>query len=107
MMLFRAGAQPVVLSVNMPAAAARPTPARTGAELDVILLDAEHRQSLAAMRVYARAGLTVGAVACESEAWWAPSLRSHACSMRAIVPDLGSDANAYVNALLDMLNEHP
>ncbi len=107
MLLFRAGVQPALLPVSTPAPAARPRQARTVGEVDVLLLDAQDRQSLAAMRVYARAGLTVGAVACESEAWWAPSLKSKVCALRAIVPDLGGDANAYVNALLHLLDEHP
>jgi predicted ATP-grasp superfamily ATP-dependent carboligase len=106
-MLFRVGGQGSRLPLGMPTAPAHPSLTPKVAELDVLLLDAEHRQTLAAMRVYARAGLTVGAVACESEAWWAPSLRSRSCSMRATLPDLGIDAQAYVKALLDMLDEHP
>lgn len=75
--------------------------------LDVLLLDAEHRQTLAAMRVYARAGLTVGAAACESDAWWAPSLRSRWCSLRATVPDLSQDVDGYATAVLALLDAHP
>src|SRR5438105_15774839 len=101
MMLFRAGAQPVGIS-GLPSdgighKGVGPTSVTRVQQVDVLLLDAEHRQSLAAMRAYARAGLMVGAVACESEAWWAPSLRSRWCAVRATVPDLTSDAHAYVD----------
>src|SRR5579859_778275 len=76
-------------------------------KLDVFLLDAENRQALAMMRVLARAGLAVGAVTCESEAWWAPSAKSRFCSLHAIVPNLASGAQAYTQAILDLLDEHP
>jgi predicted ATP-grasp superfamily ATP-dependent carboligase len=78
-----------------------------GAELDVLLLDAEHRQTLAAMRVYARLGLRVGAVASASEAWWAPSLRSRWCQAAAAVSDLSTDAAGYADDLLAFLDDHP
>ena len=76
-------------------------------QIDVLLLDAENRQALAMMRVLARAGFSVGAVACQSDAWWAPSLKSRFCARRAIVPDLSSDPQAYVQAILDLLDEQP
>jgi predicted ATP-grasp superfamily ATP-dependent carboligase len=75
------------------------------ASVDILLLDAECRQTLACLRVYARAGLRAGAVACESEAWWAPSLQSERCSLRAVVPDYTSDADGYVDALLAVLEQ--
>src|SRR5258708_15022842 len=111
MMLFRAGAQPVRPAATAPAVIGRmiqePNKARDVHDLDVLLLDAENRQSLAAMRAYARAGLTVGAAACESEAWWAPSFRSRWCSLRATLPELTTDAEGYVKGLLTLLDEHP
>src|SRR5262249_16295174 len=73
-------------------------------QVDVLLLDAECRQTLASMRSYARAGLRVGAVACESDAWWAPSLKSRACSMRAAVPSYTSQPDAFVDRLLDLID---
>jgi len=76
-------------------------------KLDVFLLDAENRQALAAMRVLARAGLAVGAVTCQSEAWWAPSAQSRFCCRHAIVPNLASEPRAYAQAILDLLDEHP
>jgi predicted ATP-grasp superfamily ATP-dependent carboligase len=76
-------------------------------QIDVLLLDAENRQALACMRAYARLGLGVGAVACESDAWWAPSFRSRWCSLSVAVPDFALSADAYVDALLDLLDRYP
>jgi predicted ATP-grasp superfamily ATP-dependent carboligase len=70
--------------------------------IDVLLLDAEVRQTLACMRTYADAGLLVGALACESEAWWAPSLQSTRCELAAVAPDYGRDPSGYVDVLLDV-----
>lgn len=75
--------------------------------LDVLLLDAHNRQALACLRTYARAGLRVGAVACAADAAGAPSFRSRWCSLRTVVPDFATDANAYVDALLALLHKHP
>ena len=75
--------------------------------LDVLLLDAEHRQSLAALRVLSRAGLRVGTAACESDTWWAPSMRSRFCGFRASMPDLSDDGAAYVAAVLRLLDVQP
>ena len=111
MMLFKAGAQPIgtsaTASVAIEPMSNKPARARPVHEIDVLLLDAENRQTLAAMRTYARAGLRVGAVACESEAWWAPSFRSRRCSLRATVPELSTDADGYAQAVLTLLDEHP
>ncbi len=76
-------------------------------QLDMLLLDAQYRQTLACMRVYARSGLRVGAVVCAPDAWWAPSTRSRWCSLSAVVPDFAQDAGSYVDALLVLLDEHP
>jgi len=75
--------------------------------VDVLLLDAECRQTLACMRSYARSGLRVGAIACAADAWWAPSTRSRWCSMSAEVPDYAADPDAYVDALLAVIEQHP
>src|SRR5437879_6146146 len=111
MMLLRAGAQPLGPAAIAPAVIGRmiqePYKASRVHALDVLLLDAENRQALAAMRAYARAGMTVGAVACESDAWWAPSFRSRWCSLRATLPELTTDAQGYVEGLLTLLDEHP
>src|SRR5258708_3437528 len=110
MMLLRASAPPTAPSHTAPAMVGRAIGTQATSrtmDLDVLLLDAELRQTLAPVRVYAHAGLRVGAVACESESWWAPSLRSRWCSMRATVPDYSADADAYVDAVLRLLDEHP
>src|SRR5579859_6802416 len=74
-------------------------------DLDVLLLDGEYRQTLATMREYARVGLRVGAAACASEANWAPSLKSRFCSTRAVLPEFSTDIEAYVDAVLALLDE--
>jgi predicted ATP-grasp superfamily ATP-dependent carboligase len=73
--------------------------------LDTLLLDAECRQTLTAMRAYARRGLPVGALASHSDAWWAPALRSRWCSFAAEVPDYTVDARAYVDGVLAAAEE--
>ena len=82
---------------------------RSGARTppEVLVLDAHHRQSLAAMRSLTRSGIDVGAVACRSEADRAPALRSRWCRLGAIVPDFENDADGYVDALLDLLAAYP
>ena len=105
------------IRVTCASAAAVPTPAshtilsegktRRGQPVDVLLLDAQYRQTLVCMRVYAAAGLRVGAVACASEAWWAPSFKSRWCSLRVTAPDFELDADAYVNALLEQVDAYP
>jgi predicted ATP-grasp superfamily ATP-dependent carboligase len=110
-LLFRAAAQPGLLPALAPSAVGftveSTRAARTSTPLDVLLLDGENRQTLAALRVYARAGLDVGIAACAPDAWWAPSLKSRWCAMRATVPDFHSDPAAYINALVGLLDEHP
>jgi predicted ATP-grasp superfamily ATP-dependent carboligase len=73
--------------------------------VDVLLLDAQYRQVLACLRDYAGAGLRVGAVACESEAWWAPAMRSRWCAVHASVPDFSADADAYLMAVTNLVKE--
>jgi predicted ATP-grasp superfamily ATP-dependent carboligase len=94
---------PSIVNMNL-TSAARPV---SSTQLDVLLLDAEHRQTLASMRDFARAGLRVGVVVSESDAWWAPSARSRWCHSCTIVPDLAVDAEAYATAVLAYLDEHP
>jgi predicted ATP-grasp superfamily ATP-dependent carboligase len=80
------------------------TPA--GLELDVLLLDAQYKQTLAAMRAYARTGLRVGAAACEADAVRAPTLRSRWCLVRAALPNVSTNRDAYVDAILELLDRH-
>jgi len=72
--------------------------------LDVLLLDGQYRQALSCMRVYAQQGISVGAVACESEADLFTTARSRWCSMSALVPDFERDPSAYVDAVLDLVD---
>jgi predicted ATP-grasp superfamily ATP-dependent carboligase len=71
------------------------------------VLDAEHRQALTTMRSLSRSGIDVGAVACISEALWAPAFKSRWCRFSAAVPDFDKDADAYVDAIADLLDKHP
>jgi predicted ATP-grasp superfamily ATP-dependent carboligase len=73
---------------------------------DVLLLDGEYRQTLTALRAYAREGLRVAVVACESREDSALSLRSRYCSYKALVPDFTWDADGYVDALLNLVAEY-
>jgi predicted ATP-grasp superfamily ATP-dependent carboligase len=75
--------------------------------LDVLILDAQYRQALTCMRVFSRAGLRVGTVACQSDAEGAPAFRSRWCRLRAVVPDVADDADAYVDTLLKVLETCP
>src|SRR5205823_3837938 len=84
----------------------REVKARRRGEIDVLVLDAHYRQALAAVRALGRAGLAVGAVACESDASWAPALRSRWCRLAAIVPDFDREIDRYVDAVLRLIDEH-
>jgi predicted ATP-grasp superfamily ATP-dependent carboligase len=68
--------------------------------VDVLVLDAENRQSLAAMRSYGRQGLTVGAVLCASQPR-APSFDSRWCGARLRVPDYSDGGDAYIDAIIE------
>src|SRR5438105_2185461 len=109
MMLFRAGLQHTAASVAtcevMAPTIRRSARAAKSSDVDVLLLDGETRQTLAAMRAYARAGLRVGAVTCASDEPWAPSLRSRACSVHATVPDYNTGPDAYVDAVVALLDQ--
>lgn len=80
---------------------------RSCPSLDALLLDGHHRQMLACMRIYGRSGLNVGAVVGESDAWQAWSLKSHWCSLSAVVPDVEQGADTFASALLSLLEEYP
>jgi len=80
---------------------------RRRSQIDVLVLDAHYRQALAAVRALGRAGIAVGAVACQSEASWAPALKSRWCRFAATVPDFGHKGDGYVDAVLRLLDEHP
>ena len=71
------------------------------------MLDAHYRQALAAVRTLGRGGLAVGAVACVADASWAPALKSRWCQLTATVPDFDNEVHCYVDAVLDLLDQHP
>jgi len=75
----------------------------TDMRLDVLLLDGHYRQALTCLRVYAQQGMSVGVVACESDADLFTTSRSRWCSMAATVPDFDRDAAAHVDAVLDLV----
>ncbi len=91
----------------MPASTGHPVRGRTarGADLDVILLDGQYRQTLESARVYGESGLRVGIAACDTEARWAPSFHSRWCDASMSLPDFALDSPAYVDALLSVLEE--
>jgi predicted ATP-grasp superfamily ATP-dependent carboligase len=74
--------------------------------IDVLLLDAHYRQVLTCMRVFAQAGLAVGAATGISDSRWAPSFRSRRCAARATLPDL-ADGESYVDGVLAILDAMP
>jgi predicted ATP-grasp superfamily ATP-dependent carboligase len=74
---------------------------------DALVLDAQFRQSLAVMRSLSRSGVRVGAVACKSEARWAPALKSRWCQQQSIVPDFEDNPKAFGDAVLTLLDEQP
>jgi predicted ATP-grasp superfamily ATP-dependent carboligase len=82
-------------------------PAGKRPTLDILLLDAEYRQTLAALRVYSRMGLSAGVVASASEAAGAPALASRYAQVQAIAPDFATDPDGYVDALLELLELYP
>lgn len=73
-------------------------------QIDVVVLDAHYRQALAVMRSLGHSGINIGAVACRSEAEWAPAFKSHWCRLRAVVPDF---ADGYVDGVVALLDEFP
>jgi biotin carboxylase len=80
-------------------------PAGRGA-LDVLILDAEYRQALAALRSLSRSGLRVGAVACQSEVDGALAFKSRWCQLSAVAPDFSTDPTLYVESILGLLDRY-
>ena len=76
-------------------------------EIDVLALDGQYRQALAAVRSLARSGLNVAVVAGAADAGWAPALRSRWRRISAIVPDFDVDPDGFVDAVLGLLDQYP
>jgi predicted ATP-grasp superfamily ATP-dependent carboligase len=72
----------------------------------VLVLDAEGRQALAAVRTYGRQGLAVGAVACESQQRVALAQRSRWSRLAPVVPDFSEAPDAYIAAVLALIDRH-
>ncbi len=82
-------------------------PAGKRGALDILLLDAEYRQTLAALRVYSAMGLKAGVVATAIEASGAPAFATRYARVCAIVPDFAANPEGYVDALLELLDLYP
>src|SRR5438128_9441905 len=67
--------------------------------LHVAVLDASERAGLVCVRSLGRAGLRVGAFA----AWAAPAFRSRWASATGSLPDYAQGADAFVDAVLDLV----
>src|SRR5258706_15423094 len=81
----------------------------SSSHIDVLMLGAHNRQAVSCARVYGRRGLGVGLVGCEQDAAApVPAFASQWCSVRAIVPDFSPHADAFVDALLALIDRyHP
>jgi predicted ATP-grasp superfamily ATP-dependent carboligase len=64
--------------------------------VQALVLDAEQRQSLVAIRSLGRAGIPVGALACKA----APAFRSRWCAAAALVSDFAEDEESFVEEVL-------
>jgi predicted ATP-grasp superfamily ATP-dependent carboligase len=82
-------------------------PAGRPVRYDALVLDAQYHQALATMRSLARAGHSVAAAACSSEALEAPSFQSRWCAATSILPEITTDPDGYVDALLELLDAEP
>jgi thioredoxin reductase/predicted ATP-grasp superfamily ATP-dependent carboligase len=66
-------------------------------ELDALILDADQRQALVAVRELGRAGLRVGAAECAPEA---PAFASRWCDTSVVLPDFAEQDGPFLDALL-------
>jgi predicted ATP-grasp superfamily ATP-dependent carboligase len=83
--------------------------AKGSGDYDVLILDASMKQSLASVRSLGRAGLRVAAgesVAQFDPAVPLPTFRSRYCRGRLVLPDLISDAPAFVAAVTEFVRHH-
>jgi predicted ATP-grasp superfamily ATP-dependent carboligase/thioredoxin reductase len=75
---------------------------RRGTSLDVLVLDAEQRQSLVCVRSLGVAGMSVGAFASER----APAFSSRWCKVAGLVPDVAVASDAFVDAVVERAIRH-
>jgi predicted ATP-grasp superfamily ATP-dependent carboligase len=87
-----------------------PDQAPDNAGYDILILDAEHKQSLAAARSLGRAGLRVAmgeSLALYRERPPLPAFCSRYCARAVVLPSHADDLDAYVAAIFDFVREHP
>ncbi len=87
-----------------------PDQAPDNAGYDILILDAEHKQSLAAARSLGRAGLRVAmgeSLALYRENPPLPAFCSRYCARAVVLPSHADDINAYVAEIFDFVREHP
>lgn len=87
-----------------------PDQAPDNAGYDILILDAEHKQSLAAARSLGRAGLRVAmgeSLAQYRESPPLPAFCSRYCARAVVLPSHADDIDAYVAAIFDFIREHP
>jgi predicted ATP-grasp superfamily ATP-dependent carboligase len=78
-------------------------------DYDILILDAAMKQSLASVRSLGRAGLRVAAgesVAQFDQAVPLPTFRSRYCLRSLVLPDLVSDAPAFIAAVIEFVRKH-
>lgn len=79
-------------------------------DFDILILDAEHRQTLASARSLGRAGLRVAlgeSLSLYDPALPLPSFRSRYCVRSVVLPSYSAGLLPYVNAILEFVREHP
>jgi predicted ATP-grasp superfamily ATP-dependent carboligase len=84
-------------------------PANGSDDYDILILDASMKQSLASVRSLGKAGLRVAAgesVAQFDPAVPLPTLRSRYCLRGLVLPDLVSDAPAFIAAVTEFARDH-
>jgi predicted ATP-grasp superfamily ATP-dependent carboligase len=75
----------------------------TNSRADVLVLDADERQSLVAIRSLGRAGLVVAAAATRRNA---PAFWSRSCAVHDLVPDPAIDPSAFIDAVIRLAQLH-
>src|SRR5215472_16923229 len=77
---------------------------------DILVLDAEHKQALAAARSLGREGLRIAlgeSLTLHRENPPLPSFRSRHCSRSVVLPSYHDDPGLYVAAVIDFVRENP
>jgi predicted ATP-grasp superfamily ATP-dependent carboligase len=77
---------------------------------DVLILDAEHRQTLASARSLGRAGLRVAlgeSLSLCDPAHPLPAFRSRYCARSVVLPSYSAGPLPYADAVLEFVREHP